>query len=374
MVYTRVQKGNNITELTVRLKVKHTTLKLSIYSIAHGLIDAISALIVVSAVMLVNTDMSFVLIYILIYNGIAFGTQFLIGMLADRFLPYKFYAILGLVMGIIALIIFPYSASLSVVIIGLANASYHVGGGAISLNLKPGKAGPPGVFVAPGAIGLLIGTILAKASIFISTILIIITIILLFSIFFLSNDKKPTRTALNKIFLNSKTNKKWKYTWITTYLLLFVIASRSITGSLINYPWKSEQYLLITLIAAIALGKALGGIIADRFGMLKTGVGSLLIALPLILLGYISPVFGILGMFAFNFTMPITLVALTKILRGNNGLAFGLTCLALLIGSIPVITPLKQYADILFPFAVIAIPVSAFVLFVSLKLMSKFHE
>jgi hypothetical protein len=40
-------------------------------------------------------------------------------------------------------------------------------------------------------------------------------------------------------------------------------------------------------------------------------------------------------MFLFNFTMPITLVAISNTLPGRPGFSFGLTTLALIIGVIP---------------------------------------
>ncbi|MBV7276085.1 hypothetical protein I6U48_24655 [Clostridium sp. PL3] len=44
----------------------------------------------------------------------------------------------------------------ALIISGLGNAFFHVGGGVIILNLRPGKASLPGIYVAPGAMGLLI--------------------------------------------------------------------------------------------------------------------------------------------------------------------------------------------------------------------------
>ena len=46
---------------------------------------------------------------------------------------------------------------------------------------------------------------------------------------------------------------------------------------------------------------------------------------------------GMLGMFALNITMPITLVAVTDVLPGREGFSFGLTCAALIAGALPAL-------------------------------------
>ena len=75
--------------------------------------------------------------------------------------------------------------------------------------------------------------------------------------------------------------------------------------------------------------------LADRFGFEKMGIGSLGIAAVLLGFCTIHPVLGLLGIFLFNITMPITLVALVNALKGRPGLAFGLTTLALILGALP---------------------------------------
>jgi FSR family fosmidomycin resistance protein-like MFS transporter len=47
------------------------------------------------------------------------------------------------------------------------------------------------------------------------------------------------------------------------------------------------------------------------------------------------PVIGMIGIFLFNFTMPITLVVISNLLPGRPGFSFGLTTLALIIGALP---------------------------------------
>ena len=84
-------------------------------------------------------------------------------------------------------------------------------------------------------------------------------------------------------------------------------------------------------------GKALGGIISDRLGWIETSVGALLISAPLI--AFAGPAGIIAGLFVFQMTMPVTLVAAVKVFPKKPAFAFGLTCLALVGGAIPTFYP-----------------------------------
>ena len=103
------------------------------------------------------------------------------------------------------------------------------------------------------------------------------------------------------------------------------------------------------------LGKGLGGVLADRFGWIRIAVGALLASSPLLSFGASNPVAGLAGLFLFNMTMPVTLVATANALPRWPGFAFGLTCLALIIGAfIPLAgekavfsAPLVVFASIL---------------------------
>lgn len=68
-------------------------------------------------------------------------------------------------------------------------------------------------------------------------------------------------------------------------------------------------------------------------------MGSLLASLALIPFGAAWPALGILAMLLFNFTMPIVLAALVREMPRNPGFAFGLNCLALLAGAVPLFVP-----------------------------------
>ena len=108
---------------------------------------------------------------------------------------------------------------------------------------------------------------------------------------------------------------------------------RSSSGRSLGFgccSWETQPVALLSLTAATVLGKALGGILADRWGWMRTAVGSLLAALPFLVYGHIVPIAAIPGVFFLNMTMPITLAAVAETLPARPGFAFGLTTLACL--------------------------------------------
>ena len=122
--------------------------------------------------------------------------------------------------------------------------------------------------------------------------------------------------------------------FLTAVVLLFlIIVLRAFAGANIPLAWERAGLLVLLPSAASCLGKAAGGIAGDLFGAGRTGVMSLLLSLPLILFAAANPVLSLMGILLFNMTMPVTLCALADLMPKNPGFAFGLTTLALLLGT-----------------------------------------
>jgi len=297
------------------------TTNLAVYGFAHAIVDA-SCMLLIFGGLDVKANLLF---YIILYNCLAFGLQMPFGLILDKLQIPKICAMIGCTLLIIALI-FPYYPLMAIITAGIGNALFHIGGGTISLNLKPGKASIPGVFVAPGGIGLFAGLLISKYYGFPYKSFIIILLATTILIYFL---KKPA------ISYSTKTEKPINYLILTVFFVLITICIRSVAGFAVYFPWKSDVSLLVVLTISIAFGKGLGGYIADYFGWIKVAVGCLLISALLTFWGAKFPLFGILGMFLFNFTMPVTLVAISNMLPGKPGFSFGLTTLAILVGVVP---------------------------------------
>ena len=111
-----------------------------------------------------------------------------------------------------------------------------------------------------------------------------------------------------------------------------VVALRSYLGMVLSFPWKTGGWAL-ALTCALVLGKAAGGFLGERLGMVRASVLSLGLAAVLFCLSGF-PLAGTAAVFLFNMTMPITLWAAARLLP--PGLAFGTLTFALFLGFLPV--------------------------------------
>jgi hypothetical protein len=92
-------------------------------------------------------------------------------------------------------------------------------------------------------------------------------------------------------------------------------------------------------LAGIAVaGKSLGGFLADCFGWRRLGVLALGATATLLVLPEQRFLAASVALLVFQFTMPITLGALYVLFPKHPGMAFGLPCLALLLGALPGLT------------------------------------
>jgi FSR family fosmidomycin resistance protein-like MFS transporter len=335
---------------------------LVVFGSAHALVDATCAGIIfnMSNIQTISALKFFYLA--ILYNLLAFGLQPFIGLISDKLQTPRFFTILGCIIIAVSTIVFPVSNSFGICFAGLGNAVFHIGGGSVSLNLTPKRASAPGIFVAPGALGLFIGTIIGKSGYFIGwpfalSLIIFCIMINIISIPKINYDRQGNKVEFNLLRL-------------IVLLLLISIAVRSLVGLSLVFPWKSNMILLVILTLAVVLGKALGGILADRFGWIEVSIIALLISSPLISFGSVNPYFAITGVFLFNMTMPVTLVAISNMFAGRPGFSFGLTCLALIIGAFPTFIGSKNVFNSSWSILVVIL-LTATILYFGLKLYFK---
>ena len=312
---------------------------LGVYGLSHAAVDATCATILLAAVTTGRIPATQALVAFLLYNVFAFGLQPGFGLLVDRWRAERPTAVVGAMLTACALplSLMPGMTFAGIVLAGLGNAIFHVGGGAVSLRLAPGSATAPGVFVAPGAAGLAAGTLLGKAGgpLWVPTAILVALAVAMAA---LPLTLPPAESAGPVAGASARPSDSAGFgIEIAVLLVLLVVGMRSFTGFAIALPWKSQVPLLVALTAAIVLGKAAGGMLADRFGHARVGVGALAFSAPLLMLATQSPVAGVLGMFVFNMTMPVTLVAVANAVPGHPGFAFGTASLAIVIGALPAL-------------------------------------
>ncbi|MCF2616807.1 hypothetical protein JQM68_06320 [Oscillibacter valericigenes] len=263
---------------------------------------------------------------LLAYNFCAFAVQMPLGLLADRWDRDGTLAAAGVltVAMAYALTAFPWLAALAA---GLGNAAFHVGAGLETLSVSRKKAGPLGLFVSPGAVGLFCGTVLGKGGAFPAWIAVIL-LLLAAAALLLTKTPRPVAETSPEL-------PPFRTVGLPLLALLGVVILRSWVGMGLTFPWKGEGHWAAVLVLALAAGKAAGGYLADRFGFRKTAAVSLALSAVLLLLAPVHPMAGTAAIFLFNMTMPLTLWASARQLPSFRGFAFGLLTFGLFMGFLP---------------------------------------
>jgi len=297
-----------------------------LYSITHFFVDFACAFLMFRSIS--GTQAGY--LCVLLYNFCAFAMQMPLGIIADRLNRNFLFAVIGcfLVGAAYGLVHIPVAA---VIVIGMGNAMFHMGGGIDVLNISEQKLGALGVFVSPGAFGVYYGTMLGKGS-GLSVILIPLTLIVSAGLILASHKFKKGYPENASFSLEGIGTSR---TLAAAACLFLVVCLRSYVGLSLNFSWKNIGYWGTALICAVVFGKAIGGFAANRFGVVKTSFFSLGIAALLFLIPQF-PLAGVTAVLLFNMTMPITLWAMAKILPGAKGFAFGLLTFGLFLGFLPV--------------------------------------
>ena len=274
------------------------------YSLLHFLVDGVCAWGMLGR--FVGFD------EILIYNFCAFVLQLPLGAVLDRIGGRRTPAVFAGVGCGLTLI----GAFTNPVLLGLGNALFHVGGG-VDVIRDGGKCEKLGIFVAPGAMGLYLGGLLAGRALPLLPVLIGMALLLL-----------PLRGREESFPEPSQRSP------VPLALCCFaVVVLRSFVGFQVVFPWKSG-WLAFAAVAAVVLGKMAGGVLAARLGARRVTVFSLTAAAVCFALGNI-PVFGLCALLCFNMTMPLTLYALWRRFPRYPGTVFGSLTLALFLGFLP---------------------------------------
>ncbi|MCL2723726.1 MAG: hypothetical protein FWD69_04745 [Polyangiaceae bacterium] len=300
------------------------------------------------------------------YDLLAFAAQAPLGMLVDRFGFARASAAFGLMLSALALFFAPHSSLVTMLAAGIGNALFHLGAGASVLRFSGAHATPAGLFVAPGALGLGIGSWMGKTGIGPTWPLIALVLLALPLVDFVA-----TSTPDNDETEASRLSPG--LVWFALSLIFLSVMIRSYVG--FGAPHECEKGTLALLIGiplAAFAGKSTGGLFADRLGWTVTGVGALILSAPLIAFNGGSTPLTLAGLVLFQMTMPVTLVAASQLLPGRPATAFGIPSLALILGAIPTFFPWgRDYSAEVF---LVLIAVSAASLLGALSLLGKRRE
>ena len=314
------------------------------YALCHFVVDFACVSTMLCAVSRVlgesgQGSMEVVALSILLYDIVAFTLQLPIGIALDQLDKNSYAALLsyalvgaGVILSLVPIALLEWPA---ILLLAIGNALFHSAGGLSVLNISQKHAGPSGIFIATGAIGVFLGTQSAQMGrLQIAFSLLVLLFLCALITLVVQKVNKKYWNVHNVSFDISELSFN---TLLAIALLSLVVALRSYVGMVMAFPWKSEMLLLVLSILGVFAGKALGGMVADRIGFRTTAIFSLIVAATLFAPSWEIPVMGLLGVFFFNFTMSITLASLANILPNAKGTAFGLASFSLAVGALPAL-------------------------------------
>lgn len=305
--------------------------KLAIYSFAHFCVDFACGCLVTSRFWTFTEG----LLAVILYNFFAFACQMPLGIMADKWNRNALLSSLGCLIvltGVVAASLNTYLLLPAAVIAGIGNAMFHMGGGIDVLNVSGAKSGPLGIFVSPGALGLFLGVAYGQTQGYVTMLPVGLMILCAAGIFAYQMFKEHTFKSQNVPISFKITSSVGKSLTISAIAALFLVVTlRSYVGLTQAFEWKSQWHWGIILIFALVLGKTFGGILSDKFGMRTTACVTLTLAAILYAFSGF-PIAGVLAVFCFNMTMPMTLWALSRIFAQAKGFAFGTLTCALFLG------------------------------------------
>ena len=340
---------------------------IGIATFLHFLVDG---LCVCSLYLMVETaTLTEMLAFFLTYNILAFMTQPLTGWWIDRLQQRRAALLISTSLLTSAVVLLLASTlwwglnSCSMIavalLLGMGNSMFHVWGGKLTAMLTGNDIRALGIFVSTGVLGLTIGVLYASWWL-LASMLLLITLLGIIPL----RTEAPLPSALipqpsslihqpsslihqpSSLIPQPSSLIHQPSSIILLLLILTFVMLRSFVGEVVQVGLeKTSSVLLLFAVAAMA-GKACGGWLArwwDISYAIVICVG--ITAVCLMWKGAAGiPLLPILiGIFAINLTMPMTLYLANRLLPKREGLSFGLLAAVLIPGYF-----LANYIDLSF--------------------------
>jgi len=273
------------------------------------------------------------------YNVLAFLTQPLTGMLADRVrLPHLLFmasvSLLALGVATCSLFTIHYSL-LTSIFLGLGNSLFHVWGGKQVAVATGNDIRALGVFVSTGAFGLAVGMVLhAWWLLYVMLLAIVVLVLWVIPLTFHLSPLTPRPSPLSPPIV-----------WGALLLLMGFVMFRSFAGETFTAGLTKGGSMTLLIGALAMMGKALGGWLVRRGIVFVVVLAGVICCMLILHLSSLTPhhIWWI-GLLLINNTMAITLYWADSVMPGREGLAFGLLAAALmpgyLLAQVPHISPL----------------------------------
>ncbi len=302
----------------------------SLYTLLHLIVDFSTIYLICRVLLGPDIGMIQRAEVIIVYNLVAFAGQLPLGIIADAIGKNPMFVFIGCMLAFASYPLALVSPWTACVLASVGNGAFHIGAGCEILKMSMPKASIAGIFVSSGAMGVWLaynvqGDVFSKL---LPVLLIVSCVVLKFV---------PKDVEENSQRNTSPYSVPGLTTCLASGCFLITVVIRSFLGMIMDFSWKALPIWSFLCVLAIVGGKAVGGIMADRFGYVKTSVISLLVSLIAFPFSFEIPFCAIVGIFCFNMTMPLTLTALARMCNQKYGFAFGLTTFALALGFIPVV-------------------------------------
>ena len=297
---------------------------------------------------------------ILIYNVVAFMTQPLTGLQADRMVHRHWlllWSALLLTLAVAVASCIPMLMAdsqnlmwdglgewlmiLVAVLLGAGNSFFHVWGGKQAVVLTGNDIRALGVFVSTGALGLAVGFVCRSWALLYGLLLAIVAV----AIVYLRSDglsrkeergrRKENTSAADTILLGNLVHPSsflFPRAWLLVLALMLFVCCRSFASEMFSGGITKTQELILLIAVFAMLGKIAGGWIARWMGIWRSLAVILAGVVLCFVFGDYNDVVLMAGVFLMNCTMPITLYLANVLLPRREGLAFGLLAAALIPG------------------------------------------
>ena len=271
----------------------------------------------------------------LTYNILAFLTQPLTGLWADCMKRRHWMLLASVLLLTVAVLATSIVVSFRLstvgmmvvpILLGMGNSLFHVWGGKQVAVTTGNDMRALGAYVSTGAFGLALGIVFFSWPL-LYTVLLTICVL---STAYVHLDLKAGISAINSQEAECRFSKL--FIWMSLLVLMLVVMLRSFVGETFSGEMSRTGSMVLLIGLLSMLGKMAGGWLAHHLGIVR--MLALVIVLVLVCLVFRSQemVIALVGLFAVNCTMPVTLYLANVVLPKREGLAFGLLAAALIPG------------------------------------------
>ena len=313
---------------------KEGTVLLSVSSTMHLMVDGLCLCCLYLTVSSFTTNG--ILSVFLLYNILAFMSQPLTGMMVDRLTHrhwLRLWSLVLLTLGVLVSLSLPlwtFSSSLCLIVavlLGIGNSLFHVWGGKQVVLTTNNDIRALGVFVSTGAMGLAVSVVFFSWS---------LLCFFLLALCLLASTYLHVEGRMKEGVLQGETSNirhfSLTFVLLSVVAIMVIVGFRSYVGETFSSPLVKNSTVILLIGFVSMMGKMLGGWLVRWMGMITAVIVILLTVACCIAFRHVDNVILLLGLLAINCTMPITLYLSNVVLKGHEGLSFGLLAAALIPG------------------------------------------